>query len=404
MEQREIDVAAAGHICLDIIPKFVNEGKSRIEELFKPGKLVNVEEAAVSTGGPVSNTGLALRRLGVKVEFMGKLGNDPFGSVLLEELRKRVPTDGMRVVEGEQTSYTIVIAPPGIDRIFLHNPGANNTFGYEDINFDLVKKARLFHLGYPPLMRRLYENDGDELLEIYRRAKELDIITSLDVSLPDPNSPSGNVDWNLILKNVLPYVDIFLPSAEEILYMLEREEFFRRLKASKDHALLAQFEGEDLTRLSGKMLELGVKIAAIKCGYRGFYVRTAHENELFQIGFTSSADLHNWARRELWQPSYYVPEIASATGSGDSAIAGFLAAFLKGKTIEMALRYACATGAQNIRVLDAVSGIKNWEETTCEIEEACQGNVLDIKTPGWKLEQKDRVWKGPNNTDGNKGT
>ena len=396
MTERDIDVIAAGHICLDIIPEFVTDKEMRIEEIFRPGGLVNVGKAAISTGGPVSNSGLALHRLGIKVELMGKLGDDPFGRVLLEKLKQAVPIEGMRVIEGENTAYTVVLAPPGIDRIFFHNPGANNTFSCEDVNFKLVERARLFHLGYPPLMRRLYENDGEQLARIFRMAKESGAITSLDVSLPDPNSPSGKADWNLILKNVLPFVDIFLPSAEEMLYMLEKEECLRRLKQAKGDELLVQFGGEDLTRLSDKMLELGVKIAVIKCGYRGFYVRTAQKDKLSGFSFALPGDLDNWAGRELWEPAYCVSGIASAAGSGDSSIAGFLSAYLKGKTIEMALKYACATGAQNLSALDAVSGIKSWEETTLQIEEGREKGQLSIETPGWRYGEKGKVWIGPN--------
>ena len=41
--------------------------------------------------------------------------------------------------------------------------------------------------------------------------------------------------------------------------------------------------------------------------------------------------------------------IASALGSGDSAVAGFLVAFLKGKSVEETIRYANVVGAQNLR-------------------------------------------------------
>ncbi|GAH90741.1 unnamed protein product, partial [marine sediment metagenome] len=56
-EKREIEVVIAGHICIDLIPKFPERSESKIEKLFSPGKLINVEEASISTGGPVSNTG-----------------------------------------------------------------------------------------------------------------------------------------------------------------------------------------------------------------------------------------------------------------------------------------------------------------------------------------------------------
>ena len=151
-----------------------------------PGKLVNMEAASISTGGPVSNTGLALIKLGIDAKLMGKIGDDFFGQGVRTLLKDWHADDAMTVVNGEQTSYTLALAPPGIDRIFLHNPGANNTFRADDINYDFVAKARLFHLGYPPLMRALYSNDGAELVEIFRRAKEAGATTSIDMSLPRP--------------------------------------------------------------------------------------------------------------------------------------------------------------------------------------------------------------------------
>jgi len=393
-----IDVVVAGHICFDVIPKFPKTGARTLGEIFIPGKLVNVEEVATSTGGPVSNTGLGLHKLGAKVELMGKVGDDFFGRAIMDRLREalggQVPA-GMHIVPGEQSSYTLALAPPGIDRIFLHNPGANNTFGLEDINFEIVKKARIFHLGYPPLMRRLYENDGRELARIFKKAKDTGVTTSLDVSLPDPASPSGKVNWDKILRNTLPCVDIFLPSIEEASFMLEKDKFLKLRSQAKGKELLEFFDGEDASRMSEKLLSYGAKIVSLKSGYRGFYLRTATKKELEKMGWTKPADLDNWANRELWEPSYHVEEVASATGAGDSAIAGFLCAYLHGKSIEESLKYACAVGAQNVRVLDAISGIKSWEETTRQVESNPAKNKLEIKTPGWYYDRKERTWHGP---------
>jgi sugar/nucleoside kinase (ribokinase family) len=51
-----------------------------------PGKLVDVGPAVLATGGAVSNTGLALHRLGSHVQFMGKVGNDQSGAVIMDVL------------------------------------------------------------------------------------------------------------------------------------------------------------------------------------------------------------------------------------------------------------------------------------------------------------------------------
>ena len=52
----------------------------------------------------------------------------------------------MLVTEGESTSYSVILAIPGNDRIFLHNPGANNTFCSGDIPLQALEEAALFHL------------------------------------------------------------------------------------------------------------------------------------------------------------------------------------------------------------------------------------------------------------------
>jgi bifunctional ADP-heptose synthase (sugar kinase/adenylyltransferase) len=90
-----------------------------------------------------------------------------------------------------------------------------------------------------------------------------------------------------------------------------------------------------------------------------------------------------------------VEKFASAAGSGDSTIAGFLVALLKGETIEMCLKYACMCGAQNVQALDTVSGIKNWAQTTREIGSGWKKNELKIRTVGWKFDWKEKLWHGP---------
>ena len=76
-------------------------------------------------------------------------------------------------------------------------------------------------------MRALFADDGAELAEVFRRAQAVGATTSLDMSLPDPQSESGQAAWGKILDNTLPYVDIFLPSIEEALFMMQRERFLR---------------------------------------------------------------------------------------------------------------------------------------------------------------------------------
>ncbi len=392
MKKKNIDVVVAGHICLDMFPEFMETKKTSLDSLFVPGKLVNVGGMRICTGGSVSNTGITMHILGSGVSFMAKVGDDFIGDTILNFLKKKASAEEIKIVKGESSSYTIVIAPKDTDRIFLHNPGANDSFCSDDIDFDLLKSAKLFHLGYPPLMKRLYENDGEELKNIYERVNGLGVMTSLDFALPDPDSPSGRVDWNKVLKRVLPYVDIFLPSVEEAQFILDKKEFMKMRERAKGKELLHLFDGNELAELSGRFLDYGSKIVGLKCGNRGFYVRTAAKEKLKNIG---GIYLDNWAERELWEPSYHAEKFISAAGAGDSAIAGFLAALLKGETIEMCLNYASMCGAQNVQALDTVSGIVNWQETTRKIKSRWKKNGLRIKAVGWKFDCEKELWHGP---------
>jgi len=394
MKRNKFDVVVAGHICFDVIPKFEGEFKDFFK-VFAPGKLIVCGDAATSTGGPVSNTGIALLKLGVRTGFMGKIGNDFFGNAILDRLKEIGVEKSMTIVKDSSTSYTLAIAPPKIDRIFIHHPGANNTFGVSDVNYEVVKNTNIFHLGYPPLMRKLYENNGKELTEIFKKAKSVGVTTSLDMALPDPTAPSGQVDWDKVLKNTLPYVDIYLPSAEETLYMLNKDKFFAKKNEAGAKDMLDVFRTEEVVNLAEQLLKYGSKIVVMKCGYKGMYIRTADKSAFKDFGPAKPVDLNNWSNRELWEPSFHVEKVASATGSGDSAIAGFFSAFVRGKSIEDCIRYGCMVGAHNVAVYDAVSGIKSWEETTDDINSGWKKNPLEIMSDGWKFDSNRRFWIGP---------
>ncbi len=389
------DVMVAGHLCLDVIPQFPDTGVSDVSAILTPGKLVNMGPVKLSTGGAVSNTGIALQRLGNRVCYSARVGDDEFGGITREIMARNGDTAGIRSASGSVSSYTIVIAPPRIDRIFLHNPGANNEYGPEDLDPDLVAKCRLFHFGYPPLMRRMYLDEGRELAELLRIAKEAGATTSCDMALPDPASEAGQQNWPRILANILPYVDVFLPSAEEALVMLERERFLRMKEEHRGASLLGILTPEDYGRLANKLLELGAKITSLKSGHLGVYLKTGPESRIRDLGPARPADVRNWSDRELWCPSFTVPAVASATGAGDSSIAGFLTSLLRGLDIEQALQVGNCLGWQNVQVLDAVSGIKSWEETLDLLRTSMAVDHLSIESFGWHWNGDLGVWTGP---------
>lgn len=392
---RKYDITVAGHICLDIIPQIPDTGIRDIGELFKPGKLINVNAAKISTGGPVSNTGIAMKKLGLNVVFMARIGNDEFGRLIINLLNREGQTAGVTISEEDRTSYSVAIAPPGIDRIFLHDPGANNNFSNADLNRKIIYQSRLFHFGYPPIMESCYENEGAELKKIFSIAKSAGATTSLDMALPDPNSSSGKVPWRTILEKVLPFVDIFMPSIEEAYFMLDPENYFQIKKQASNKNVIDFIGPTDYTRLAMECLQLGSKIVVIKTAHRGIYVLTDDLEKIENLGAAPPADRSNWSRRELWCPAFRVEKIASATGSGDSAIAGFLSAYLRGYSIEQCLKFANCVGYQNLHELDAVSGIKNWDQTTEMLSEGRLKMIdLSLAEDRWEWNAELQVWSG----------
>jgi sugar/nucleoside kinase (ribokinase family) len=345
------EAIVAGHLCLDIIPDLSAHVAGQFDAAFQPGRLVHVGPAATTTGGAVSNTGLALHRLGIETRLLARVGADQFGRSIQQIVAGFSPAlaDGITMKAETTTSYSIVISLLGSDRRFLHHPGANDDFCAADVRDEVVREARLFHFGYPPLMARMFADNGAQLTEMFRRVKSLGLTTSLDMAFPDPDSSAGRADWRAILKNTLPYVDIFLPSLDEILYMLRR---------NTDSPLSAQV----LTEVSDEILGMGTKMVVLKLGERGLYLRVAPADVLQNLGRASPSQLTAWANYENWLPCFQV-NVVGTTGSGDATIAGFLAALLRDLSPDQAITTALAVGACCVEAADALSGICSWDET-----------------------------------------
>jgi sugar/nucleoside kinase (ribokinase family) len=393
--KRTTEVVVAGHICLDIIPSILDKTQG-MNSFLVPGKLIEIGQALISTGGAVSNTGLALHRLGFHVKLMGKVGDDLFGTAILNVLQHYGAelTEGMIVSKDEHSSYTIVISPPGVDRIFLHSTGANDTFRAEDVELHLLEEAKLFHFGYPPLMHNMYQHDGKHLVNLLSRVKASGKTISLDLAKPDPVSPAGQADWRTILSRALPYVDVFLPSFEEILYMLKPQLYKQMQEDHGTEELLPYANDSLLSSLAEELLDMGAAIVGLKLGEYGLYVRTSSDSKRFAaMGACAPTNtiIDNWIGKELLAPCFQV-KVVGTTGAGDCTIAGFLGGLLQGQSIEQMMLSAVGVGACNVERADAISGIPEWDEVQLRITCGWQKLMGKLPLDGWNWDEANGIW------------
>jgi len=355
------EVIVAGHIALDILPGL---SSLKPEQVIAAGKVYEIGPISYSTGGAVSNTGLALHRLGINVGLQALVGDDWVGRAIIDYVRGFEPTlvDHIQIASNAASPYTIVVEPQNHDRTLLTHTGVYNDYSLEDINLDQVAGCKLFHLGYPTLLPRLFADDGANLLKVLRAVKDLGVVTSIDMSLPPPDSPSGRANWQVILGRCLPLVDVFVPSMEEIMFMLRPDDLARW-----GDGLLDLLNADYLARLADELMSMGAGIAGFKLGERGLFLCGADDRS--RLAFLSSlgqaADA--WLGLQTWPPAFQV-DVAGTTGAGDAAYAGLLAALIRGLEPEACARMACAVAACNIEAADATTGVRSWEATEARID------------------------------------
>jgi sugar/nucleoside kinase (ribokinase family) len=383
------EVLVTGHICLDVITNLVDPTPLR------PGHIVTARPVQLSTGGTVANVGVALRRLGTPVSLLARVGDDVFGGIVLDTLRAAGPelAKRMLVTPGAATSYSIVINPPGVDRTFLHCAGANDDYAAADVPATALAAARIMHLGYPPLLRRLYADGGAELARVFEQAQSAGVVTSLDLCDVDPEGPAARVDWQDVLARALPHVDIFAPSVGELNGMLrvtpqdagsppgvgapvgDDAPVGDNLSVGDDAPVGDDVPVDDdapvdlalVRNLAERALALGARVVAIKLGDQGLYLRTA-AHDLTRLGTLLGLDPALWRDREVLAPCFTPTQLTGTTGSGDATIAGLLAALMRGADPITAATAATAVGACSVEAADATSGIPVWSEVAARVD------------------------------------
>jgi sugar/nucleoside kinase (ribokinase family) len=300
-------IAVAGTIVVDVPAHPVAGMPER-------GGLEAVERIDLYVGGVAANTGITLSRLGVPVGVIGCVGKDPLGRIVMDELSGWAEGLWVHKDDTRSTSATLVLVHPDGERTFISAIGANAGLKEEHVPWEeLVETGtRAIHLGYALLLPGL---DGDPMVRALKRARELGLLVSLDVTW----LPAASWEDALAL---LTHVDVFCPN-------------LREAEAITSEA--------DPARAADALLDAGVReVVAITLGENGCYMKP--------IGGSGE---------------YIAPQKASAvdtTGAGDAFVAGMLAAWYKGHDWTTAGRIANAVGATATTELGAAEGIRDWGE------------------------------------------
>ncbi len=310
------DVACMGILVADAICKEVNE-------LPEKGKLNLVKSLKLYNGGGAMSASINIRTLGLKTAMIGKIGDDGFGQYLKSVLINHdVNIDGLVEEEGADTSASVVLVDGTGERSFLHCKGTNDTFCYDDVNFDVIADSRIVFLSGSMIMNKF---DGEDCEKVLKRVKEMGKITALDTAW------DAEGRWMKVLKPALKYVDYFIPSIEEAIELAGGET---------DHDKIADC-----------FFDCGVKHVAIKVGKQGCYFRESKDS------------------KGVYVAPFMRENPVDTTGAGDSWCSGFLYGIATGKSMEESCIIGNAVGAHIIMAVGATTGACHYSVIEKFIEE-----------------------------------
>lgn len=290
-----------------------------------PGEVGVTEEVAFAPGGNALNTALALRRLGQGVRFVGAVGEDALGDLLVSSLeRAGVGVEGVSRMEGVSTPTTLIYRQEGEDRRFLHAMGAAERFTGEGIEEGWIPEGGVLYVGGYLKLRRW---DDGALVELFRAARRRGSRVVLNVCIPG----GGHVDVRRCL-GVLSEVDLFLPNEDEARVITGEED--------------VEFQARVLR-------EAGARRVVITRGARGLY--GVGDGRVVRMGV------------------FDVP-VVDPSGCGDCFTAGLITSWLRGGDFLESLRFGSGVAAMGAMALGCTAGVPE----ASEVERFMVGRSLEV--------------------------
>ena len=169
---KSYDVTALGELLIDFTENGMSQQGNPILE--------------ANPGGAPCNVLAMLNKLGKKTAFIGKVGDDNFGHMLADEVKKS-GTDVTNLVFDDQvhTTLAFVHTKPDGDRdfSFYRNPGADMMLRKEEVMEDLIQNSKIFHFG---TLSSTHEGVREATRHAIDVAKNNGVLVSFDPNLREP--------------------------------------------------------------------------------------------------------------------------------------------------------------------------------------------------------------------------
>ncbi len=312
---RDVDVLVLGEINPDVIVRATDPRP----QFGQVELLVDTIDLVVGSSSAIFACGAA--RLGLRIAFVGVVGDDAMGRFMLDTMRTHgIDVSACRIDEVVPTGASVILASDA-DRAILTAPGTTPLLRDEDVPAALLHRARHVHVGSVFLLDAL----RPRLAERFAAALRAGITTSFDCNW----DPSGS--WDGGVAGILAQTTVFFPNAAEARRITGRE--------STEEAALA-------------LAALGPRVVAVKCGADGA-LAAEPDGTITRL------------------PAIAV-EAVDTTGAGDSFDAGFLTAWLADRPVRECLALGVSCGSLSTRRVGGTAA----QPTLAEAEAAARSSGL----------------------------
>lgn len=210
MMQKKYDVVALGELLIDFAPAGHSEQGNQFFE--------------ACPGGAPCNVLAMLNKLGKKTAFIGKVGKDQFGKLLKETIDEiGIDSKGLLLDEKVNTTLAFVHTFPNGDRdfSFYRNPGADMMLTETEVDYDMIRQAKVFHLGTLSMTDEPVRTATKKALEA---AKEAGCLISFDPNLRPPLWKSLDTAKEM-MEYGFGFCDILKISDNEIQFVSGKEDY-----------------------------------------------------------------------------------------------------------------------------------------------------------------------------------